>query len=159
MSVHYAHSDLPRPLTLRLYLPRTWLAEPARLHAAGVPRRLGVPQNKVQVALELLDAVRAAGLPARAVVAGAQYGTSHEFRDGLAMRGLPYLEPVFRQQALVGEADVLGQVAETCRRLKDILGLDHFEGRSWCGFHHHACVVRLAYNFLVEEHPRRFPVA
>jgi SRSO17 transposase len=27
------------------------------------------------------------------------------------------------------------------------LGLDHFEGRSWRGFHHHACLVNLAYHF------------
>ncbi len=27
------------------------------------------------------------------------------------------------------------------------LGLDHFEGRSWRGFHHHACLAMLAYGF------------
>ncbi len=27
------------------------------------------------------------------------------------------------------------------------LGLDHFEGRSWRGFHHHACLVMLAFGF------------
>jgi SRSO17 transposase len=32
-------------------------------------------------------------------------------------------------------------------RLKDQLGLDHFEGRSWRGFHHHACLVALAHGF------------
>jgi SRSO17 transposase len=32
------------------------------------------------------------------------------------------------------------------RRLRD-LGLDHFEGRSWRGFHHHACLVLLADGF------------
>jgi SRSO17 transposase len=32
-------------------------------------------------------------------------------------------------------------------RLKDELGLDHFEGRSWRGFHHHACLVALAHGF------------
>jgi SRSO17 transposase len=34
------------------------------------------------------------------------------------------------------------------QRLRD-LGLDHFEGRSWRGFHHHACLVALAYGFLL----------
>jgi SRSO17 transposase len=32
-------------------------------------------------------------------------------------------------------------------RLKDECGLDHFEGRSWRGFHHHACLVALAHGF------------
>jgi SRSO17 transposase len=29
--------------------------------------------------------------------------------------------------------------------MKSRLGLDHFEGRSWRGFHHHAALVALAY--------------
>lgn len=35
------------------------------------------------------------------------------------------------------------------RELKDELGLDHFEGRSWRGWHHHVILVLLAYAFLV----------
>ena len=40
------------------------------------------------------------------------------------------------------------QVEQGHQQLKEELGLDHFEGRSWRGFHHHACVVLLAYGFL-----------
>jgi SRSO17 transposase len=35
------------------------------------------------------------------------------------------------------------------RELKDELGLDHFEGRSWRGWHHPVMLVLLAYAFLV----------
>ena len=38
--------------------------------------------------------------------------------------------------------------------MKGELGLNHFEGRSWRGFHHHACLVMLAYGFLVLEQLR-----
>jgi SRSO17 transposase len=38
--------------------------------------------------------------------------------------------------------------------MKEELGLNHFEGRSWRGFHHHACLVMLAYGFLVLEQLR-----
>ncbi|QDV35339.1 hypothetical protein ElP_42010 [Tautonia plasticadhaerens] len=38
--------------------------------------------------------------------------------------------------------------------MKEELGLDHFEGRSWRGFHHHACLVMLAYGFLASEQRR-----
>ncbi len=31
--------------------------------------------------------------------------------------------------------------------MKEELGLDHFEGRSWRGFHHHATLVLLAFGF------------
>src|ERR687889_738302 len=34
------------------------------------------------------------------------------------------------------------------RQLKDELGLDHFEGRSWRGLHHHALLCLLAFAFL-----------
>lgn len=35
--------------------------------------------------------------------------------------------------------------------LKQDLGLDHFEGRSWRGFHHHATLCIAAYGFLICE--------
>src|SRR5262249_3289938 len=38
--------------------------------------------------------------------------------------------------------------------LKEEWGLDHFEGRSWRGFHHHACLTFLAYGFLALERQR-----
>ena len=38
--------------------------------------------------------------------------------------------------------------------MKEELGLDHFEGRSWRGFHHHATLVMLAFGFLALEQRR-----
>jgi SRSO17 transposase len=35
--------------------------------------------------------------------------------------------------------------------IKDEIGLDHFEGRSWRGFHHHAALCIAAYAFLAAE--------
>ena len=40
--------------------------------------------------------------------------------------------------------------------LKGELGLDHFEGRSFPGWHHHISVVLCCYSFLVSERVRRF---
>jgi SRSO17 transposase len=34
------------------------------------------------------------------------------------------------------------------QQMKEELGLDHFEGRSWRGLHHHALMCQLAYAFL-----------
>jgi SRSO17 transposase len=39
-------------------------------------------------------------------------------------------------------------VEHSYKELKDELGLDHFEGRSWQGWHHHVTLVLLAYAFL-----------
>jgi SRSO17 transposase len=41
--------------------------------------------------------------------------------------------------------------------LKGELGLDHFEGRSFPGWHHHVSVVLCCYAFLVSERVRHFP--
>ena len=51
-------------------------------------------------------------------------------------------------------------VEQGYQQMKEELGLDHFEGRSWRGFHHHVCLVMLAYGFLALEQlrARRDPV-
>lgn len=41
--------------------------------------------------------------------------------------------------------------------LKGELGLDHFEGRRFPGWHHHVSVVLACYAFVVAERARRFP--
>jgi SRSO17 transposase len=45
-------------------------------------------------------------------------------------------------------------VEQGYQQMKEELGLDHFEGRSWRGFHHHAALVMLAYGFLLLERHR-----
>jgi SRSO17 transposase len=48
-------------------------------------------------------------------------------------------------------------VEQGYQQMKEELGLDHFEGRSWRGFHHHACLVMLAFGFLALERLRIEP--
>jgi SRSO17 transposase len=45
-------------------------------------------------------------------------------------------------------------VEQGYQQMKEELGLNHFEGRSWRGFHHHASLVMLAYGFLALEQHR-----
>jgi SRSO17 transposase len=263
-SVHYVAPQGHYPLDLRLYLPDSWLADKERLDRAGVPAAERRPLTKPQIALELLDRVRGEGLPGWAVVAGAGYGASAEFRDGVAARGLVYLAGVtgegvvftdppawlppeasgrgrpatrlrlapdnpppvalselakrvrlrkvtwrkgtkgklsarfawlrvwpghgWQRGACAGAGPVWLLIEEpadgklkfafsnlppgtSCKQavrlwksrwpveqgyqqLKEELGLDHFEGRSWRGFHHHACLTFLAYGFLTLERQR-----
>ena len=37
------------------------------------------------------------------------------------------------------------------QQMKDDIGLDHFEGRSWAGWHHHVTLTMIAFDFLVLE--------
>src|ERR671916_2101209 len=91
VSVHYVSPKGHCPHDLRLYLPESWLADKKRLDRAGVPEPERRSLTKGRIALELLDRVRAEGLPGGLVVADAGYGVSGPFRDGLAGRGLHYV--------------------------------------------------------------------
>jgi len=55
---------------------------------------------------------------------------------------------------LVRIAKARWRVEQDYRELKEELGLDHFEGRHWLGWHHHVTLVSLAYAFLQSERAR-----
>jgi SRSO17 transposase len=267
-SLHYASVRGDYPLALRLYLPEAWTSDPERLERARVPPDQRAFRTKWQIALDLLDEVRAEGLPHAVVVADAGYGVATELRDGLDRRGERYIVgvtgdavvlteppnwvphipvakrgrpatrayladdgprpvaiqtlaaslerttvcwrdgtkgkleaefawvrvwPVHRWQngvptgavpedetttrwllvewrkdgtvkyalsnlplettieQAVGWWKQRWQVERGYEQLKGELGLDHFEGRSWPGFHHHAAMTFLAYGFLALE--------
>jgi SRSO17 transposase len=264
VSVHYVSPRGHYPLDLRLYLPDRWLTDAKRLDQAGVPKEERRVLTKPEIALELLDRVRAEGLPGWAVVADAGYGVSGDFRAGLQQRGLSYVvgvtedfvvfteQPRWELPAWSGRGRrptrprlaegsprpvALAELARQVKRqrvtwregtkgklsgrfawlrvwpgqgwqtgdcadqeplwllieeqadgklkyafsnlpegtsrkkavrlwksrwpveqgyqqMKEELGLDHFEGRSWRGFHHHATLVILAYGFLLLERHR-----
>jgi SRSO17 transposase len=266
VTVHYVSPTGHIPAALQLYLPKSWTADPQRLAKAGVPKRFWAERTKGQIALELLDRVRAEGqLPGNVVITDAGYGVSQSFREGLAQRHLFYIvgvtaemvvfteEPRWEQPSSSGRGRrrtkprlaegsprpiTLGELAHRLVRtkvtwregtkgklsgrfswvrvwpaqgwergecafaephwllieeqadgkvqyafsnlpvrtsrikavrlwksrwpveqgyqqMKEELGLNHFEGRSWRGFHHHACLVMLAYGFLVWEQLRQ----
>ncbi len=52
---------------------------------------------------------------------------------------------------LVRLAKVRWRIEHDYRELKHGLGLDHFEGRSWAGWHHHVTLVTAAHAFLTEQ--------
>lgn len=52
---------------------------------------------------------------------------------------------------LVRIAKLRWRIERDYQELKQELGLDHFEGRSWRGFHHHATLCIAAYGFLIAE--------
>ena len=273
VSLHYATPRGDYPLALRLFLPETWTSQAERMQAVRVPAEAQAPCTKGEIAVDLLDQVRAEGLAHQAVVADAGYGLSVDFRRGLEDRHERYVVGIAGKEAVFSEppawavgpdtqrgrpptrryvaADtpqpvVVKQLAETLDRtplswrqgtkgplhaefawvrvwpahrwqhgraaddvpdleaearwllvewrtdgsiryalsnlpaetpmahavelwksrwhveqgyqqLKEELGLDHFEGRSWPGFHHHASMCFLAYSFLALERLRGTP--
>jgi SRSO17 transposase len=267
VSLHYSSPTGHYPLAMRLHLPKSWTDVPKRLDKARVPPKHRIAKTKHQIALELLDQVRAEGQPGRVVLADAGYGSSWVFRAELEARKLTYVvgvkaeTVVFTEKPsweLPGDKGVapnrrnprlaaksppprsLSKIAATTplrqstwrtgtkgpmaarfarvrvwpahewregkcanaqpvwllveergtelrytlsnapadaslvelvrllknrwpveqgyQQLKEELGLDHFEGRSWKGFHHNICMTFLAFGFLeLERHKLRSP--
>jgi SRSO17 transposase len=52
---------------------------------------------------------------------------------------------------LVGLAKLRWRIERDYQELKQEVGLGHFEGRGWLGFHHHATMCIAAYGFLISE--------
>ena len=52
---------------------------------------------------------------------------------------------------LVQVAKARWKIEQDYQQLKEELGLDHYEGRSWSGWHHHVTLVMLAHSFLTLE--------
>jgi len=60
-------------------------------------------------------------------------------------------------EELVALAKLRWRIEQDYRELKDALGLDHFEGRSYNGWQHHVTLVSVAHGFLTTERLRRRP--
>lgn len=70
---------------------------------------------------------------------------------------LSTLPPAISFPDLVRLAKIRWRIERDYQELKDELGLDHFEGRGWRGFHHHGSLCIAAYAFLAAERARLSP--
>ena len=61
---------------------------------------------------------------------------------------LSNLPPDTPLKALAGTVKARWVCEQAHQQLKEELGLDHFEGRSWTGLHRHALMTMIAYAFL-----------
>jgi SRSO17 transposase len=98
--------------------------------------------------------VRPAGVKLRRAVAGGELPVRWLLAEWPAdqpepvkywLASLPDDTPL---QELVGLAKLRWRIEHDYRELKDGLGLDHFEGRSFGGWHHHVTLVSAAHAFV-----------
>jgi len=61
------------------------------------------------------------------------------------------LPPATTLRRLVRAAKSRWKIEQDYLQLKDELGLDHYEGRNWAGWHHHVSMVMMAHAFLTLE--------
>jgi SRSO17 transposase len=107
-----------------------------RVRPAGVtPRRLARQEG--------------GGLPVRWLLAEWPKGKATPVKYWLS--NLPAATPIVE---LVGLARSRWRVEQDYRECKGALGLDHFEGRGWVGWHHHVTLVSVAHGFLTLERLR-----
>jgi SRSO17 transposase len=64
---------------------------------------------------------------------------------------LSTLPATISRTALVRHAMQRWRIERDYQELKQEIGLGHYEGRGWRGFHHHASLCIAAYGFLVAE--------
>lgn len=116
VSLTLARDEVPVPVALRLFLPREWVTDPARLERAGVPAAHRAPRAKGEVALAEIDRLTALGLRFGCVLADAGYGNSALFRQALSARGLSWAVGIPKlQQAYGTEVALLWPRAPTGR--------------------------------------------
>jgi SRSO17 transposase len=84
----------------------------------------------------------------------AEWPAGADAPTGFWLSNLPADTPIGQ---LVALAKLRWRVEQDYRELKDALGLDHFEGRSWPGWHHHVTLVSVAHGFLTLERLGRPP--
>ena len=70
-------------------------------------------------------------------------------RDGKLKYYVSNLDATSSLKKLIFNAHERWNVEQSYQQLKEELGLDHFEGRSWRGFHHHLTLTFMAYDFLM----------
>jgi SRSO17 transposase len=99
VSVELVVSDgeVAAPVGGRLYLPQSWIDEPARCAKAGVPPEVGFA-TKPQIALALIEQAWADGVAPGPVLADAAYGNGFAFRQQVRQLGLEFFLQVTPQE-------------------------------------------------------------
>src|SRR5712664_316970 len=71
---------------------------------------------------------------------------------------LATVAPEMSLRRLVDIAHMRWRIEHDYRDLKQEIGLGHYEGRGWTGFHHHGTLSIAAYGFLISERERIPPL-
>jgi SRSO17 transposase len=146
-----------RPPVARYRQPRSWLRQlvldVGEQTATTVAWRQGADGQELASRFVVLR-VRPAGVRLRRAARGGQLPVRWLLAEWPAGEPEPIkywlanLPDDTSMVELVRLAKLRWRVEHDDRELKDALGLDHFEGRSWPGWHHHVTLVSVAHAFV-----------
>ncbi|MCA1707642.1 MAG: IS701 family transposase [Actinobacteria bacterium] len=104
-------------LDRRLYLPQeSWMSDPARCAAAGVPPEVTFKTRPQQVR-EMIESALGAGVPFAWFTADEEFGQNPHLRDYLEMSRIPYVMAVPKTTQFTDTTGQTRQVSERARRL------------------------------------------
>ena len=140
-----------KPESLRALAERlpknAWKRLPCRIAANGEE----IESRFAFVRVVATNPVRSKHLPPRAEWLIIEWPEGAEAPTDYWLSSLPADTPL---PELIRLAKLRWRIEHDYRELKDALGLDHFEGRSYRGWHHHVTLVSIAHAFLTLERQR-----
>ena len=115
----YVTGDRDRVLVdRRLYMPKeSWMADPARCAAAGVPADLAFATRPEQV-IEMIRAARETGMPFAWFTADEEFGQNPGLCDYLEESGIPYVMAVPKNTRFTDTARKVAQVDKLAQQLR-----------------------------------------
>ncbi len=173
VTLSIANHNASLPIAYRLYLPQEWAEDAARRKKARIPKAISF-KSKPQIALEQMRKActinwrEGTSDPLRSRFARVQVHASPtrgrrgrpeetlliEWPEGEAEPTKYWLATVDKNisfRALVDLAKMRWRIERDYQELKQEIGLGHYEGRGWPGFHHHGTLCIAAYGFLISE--------
>ena len=93
VTLSIANHQASLPVGYRLYLPKEWAEDRARRKKAGVPEHVEF-KTKLAIALDLIRAADAAGIPHGVALMDGAYGCDTSLRVGIAALGMSYAASV-----------------------------------------------------------------
>ncbi|MFE7477948.1 transposase, partial [Streptomyces sp. NPDC057575] len=101
---------------------------------------------------EIRKATAGSGLPVRWLLA--EWPADQDEPVQFWLSNLPETTPL---PVLVRTAKLRWRIENDYREMKQALGLAHFEGRTWPGWHHHVTLVSVAHAFCTLQRLTRSP--
>lgn len=130
LSVASASSHLP--IDFELFLPESWISDPARRLKAKIPAD-AVFKTKHELALDMIDRAALAGLPGRTILADSFYGHSQPFRDHVDLLGFDYAMGIYATDKM-WRLDRHGRrrgALRSAREIADAIGRKNFKRCTW----------------------------